>query len=108
MFLCNNHWKCFGKCQYFSFENNFLKNENLYQQTSEYRSWVESAKIENETGITKPWTHLHQAPSTPTLLISVSTQLHPSTPNSFQSPALCILNVIKTKILHVIGQFPQI
>ena len=61
--------------------------------------------------------HLHPAPST-------STQLHPPPPSSFQPPpssihlhpahfslhpALCnTLNNIWTKILHVIGQFPQI
>ena len=86
----------------------FWKTKTFINKLSDYRSLVEGAKIENEKGITKPWTHLHPAPSTSTLLISVSTQLHPPTPSSFQSPALYILNVIKTKILHVIGQFPQI
>ena len=47
-------------------------------------------------GIAKPCTHLHlatststqlhRAPSTSTLLISTSTQLHPASPNSFQPP----------------------
>ena len=62
-------------------------------------------------------THLHSPPPS-------STQLHPSPPSSFQPPpssihlhpthfslhtALCnTLNVIRTKISHVIGQFPQI
>ena len=36
-------------------------------------------------GITKPCTHLHPAPSTPTWLISTSTQLHPPLPSLFQS-----------------------
>ena len=70
-----------------------------------------------KTGITKSCTHFHSAPST-------STQLHPSPPSSFQPPpssihlhpthfslheALCnTLNVIRTKISHVIGEFPQI
>ena len=68
-------------------------------------------------GITKPCTHLHPAPST-------FAQLHPPPPSSFQPPpgsihlhpahfslhpGLCnTLNNIWTKILHVIGQFPQI
>ena len=65
-------------------------------------------------GITKPCTQLHQAPST-------STNLHPAHFNLQTSsihlrsahfslhPALCnTLNNIWTKILHVIGQFPQI
>ena len=37
-------------------------------------------------GITKPCTYLHPAPSTSTQLISVSTQLHPPPPSSFQTP----------------------
>ena len=62
------------------------------------------------TGITKPCTHLHPASST-------STQLHPPPTSSFQPPpssihlhaALCnTLNNTWTKILHIIGQFPQI
>ena len=68
-------------------------------------------------GITKSRTHLHPALSNPT-------QLHPPPPKPFQlppssihlhpadfslHPALCsTLNNIWTKILHVIGQFPQI
>ena len=39
-----------------------------------------------DLGITKPCTHLHQAPSTSTQLISTSTQLHPPPPSSFQPP----------------------
>ena len=38
------------------------------------------------TGITKPCTHLHPAPSISTQLISTSTQLHPPPFNSFQPP----------------------
>ena len=37
-------------------------------------------------GITKPYTHLHPAPSTSIQLISTSTQLHPAPPSSFQPP----------------------
>ena len=37
-------------------------------------------------GITKPYNHLHPAPSTSTQLISASTQLHPPLPTSFQPP----------------------
>ena len=39
-----------------------------------------------DLGITKPCTHLHQAPSTSTQLISTSTQLHPPPPSSLQHP----------------------
>lgn len=28
MFLCDNHFQWFKRCQYFNFENKFLKNEN--------------------------------------------------------------------------------
>ena len=71
-------------------------------------------------GITKPWTQLHSAPSTSTQLHpapSTSTQLHPAPPSFIHlHPAhfnlhliLCnTLNNIWTKILQVIGQFPQI
>ena len=68
-------------------------------------------------------TQLHPAPSTSTHLISTSNQLHPHLPTSFQPPpssihlypayfslhpALCnTLNVIRTKILHVIVNFPK-
>ena len=48
-------------------------------------------------GITKLCTHLHPPPSTSTQLISTSTQLS-ATPST----------IFKSKILHVIGQFPQI
>ena len=49
--------------------------------------------------ITKPCTYLHPAPST-------STQLHPT--HFSLHPALCnTLDVIRTKVSHVIGQFPQ-
>ena len=37
-------------------------------------------------GITKPWTHLHAAPSTSIQLISNSTHLNPPSPSSFQPP----------------------
>ena len=61
-------------------------------------------------GITKPCTQLHPAPSNSTQLIltsTSSTHLHPA--HSNLHPALCnTLNNIWTKILHVIGQFPQI
>ena len=57
--------------------------------------------------ITKPFTHLNQASSTSTQLISTSTQLHPA--HFSLHPALCnTLKNIWAKILHVIGQFPQI
>ena len=72
----------------------FWKTKTSINKLSEYRSLVESAKIENKTGISKPWTHLHPAPSTSTLLISVSTQLHLPTPSSFQSPALYIIKTL--------------
>ena len=68
-------------------------------------------------------TQLHPAPSTSTHLISTYNQLHPHLPTSFQPPpssihlypahfslhpALCnTLNVIRTKILHVIVNFPK-
>ena len=58
-------------------------------------------------GIAKPCTHLHPAPSTSTQLIPTSTYLHPAYISLH--PALCnTLNAIRTKISHVIGQFPQI
>ena len=38
-------------------------------------------------GFTKPFTQLHPAPSTSTQLILISTQLHPPSPSSFQSPS---------------------
>ena len=38
------------------------------------------------SGITKLCTHLHPASSTPTQLISISTQLHPPLPSSYQPP----------------------
>ena len=81
----------------------------------------------NSLGITKPCTQLNPALSTSTRLhphSRSSTQLHLPPPSSFQPPpmsihlpaahfslhpALCnTLNNIWTKILHVIGQFPQI
>ena len=58
-------------------------------------------------GIAKPCTHLHPAPSTSTQLISTSIYLHPA--HISLHPALCnTLNAIRTKLSHVIGQFPQI
>ena len=52
-------------------------------------------------------TQHHTTLSASTQLISTSTQLHPA--NFSLHPALCsTLNNIWTKILHVIGQFPQI
>ena len=52
-------------------------------------------------------TQLHSPPPTTTQLISTSTQLHPA--HFSLHPPLCnTLNNIWTKILHVIGQFPQI
>ena len=56
--------------------------------------------LNKSKGITKLCTHLHPAPSTSTQLISTSTQLHPALSNT--------LNNTWTKILHVIGQFPQV
>ena len=51
-------------------------------------------------GITKRCTHLRSAPSNPA-------RLHPA--HFSLLPALCkTLNVIRTKIQHVIGQFPKI
>ena len=74
------------------------------------------AGLQNYMGITKPRTYLHPVPS-------ISTQVHPPPPSSFQSPsssiylhpahfslhpALCnIFNFMK-KMSHIIGQFPQI
>ena len=59
-------------------------------------------------------THLHSAPSTSSQLILTSTHLHPPPPSSFQCPLsplsmllINTINVIKTKILHVIWKFPQ-
>ena len=40
----------------------------------------------NATKITKPCTHLHPAPSTSAQLLSISAQLHPPPPSSFQPP----------------------
>ena len=60
--------------------------------------------------IAKQCTHLQPAPST-------FTQLHPPTPSSIHlylahfnlKPSLCnTFNVIRTKILHVIRQFPKV
>ena len=55
-------------------------------------------------GITKSCTHLHPASSTSTQLISTFHSAHLSLHSAFCNT----LNVIRTKILHVIGQFPQI
>ena len=58
-------------------------------------------------GITKPCTHLHPAPSTSPQLHPAHFNLHPA--HFSLHPALCnTLNNIWTKILHIIGQFPQI
>ena len=58
-------------------------------------------------------TQLHPAPSTSTQLILTSTQLFPPPFTSTQLISVCTsslqqINNILTKILHVIGQFPQI
>ena len=54
-------------------------------------------------GVAKPCTLLHPAPFT-------STQLCPPSPSSIHiHPAFYnTLNIIRTKISHVIGQFPQL
>ena len=49
-------------------------------------SFLWAIDVYRQIGITKPCTHLHPAPSTPTQLISISTQLHPPSPSSFQPP----------------------
>ena len=41
-------------------------------------------------GITKPCTQLHPAQSTSTQLISISNQLHPAPPSSFQPPLISL------------------
>ena len=49
--------------------------------------------------LSKPVTHLHPAPST---------SIYPHPAHFSLDPALCnTLNVIRTKISHVIGQFPK-
>ena len=58
-------------------------------------------------GIAKPCTQLHPAPSTLTQLISTSNELH-QPPFSLFHPPPSSLYVIRTKIAHVIGQFPHI
>ena len=60
-------------------------------------SWKKKSEEVFLMGITKPCTHLHSAPSTSKLRYL---SLHPSLCNT--------LNNIRTKILHVIGQFSQI
>ena len=52
---------------------------------------------------------MNPPPSTPTQLISAFTELHPPHAAHFSlHPAFCnTLDVIRTKILHAIGQFPQ-
>ena len=58
-------------------------------------------------GITKPSTQLHPAPVSSFQRPPSSTHLHPA--HFSLHPALCnTLNSIWTKILYVIGQFPQI
>ena len=72
--------------------------------------------ISTSTQLTSTSTHLHPS-STPTQLISASTYLHPSPPTSIRlhsahfRPQLAFfntLNVMRTKISHVIWQFSQI
>ena len=66
--------------------------------------------IEQIMGITKPCTQLHPAPSTPTSSFQPpSSSIYPYPTHFNLQPALCnTLNVIRTKISHVIGWFPQI
>ena len=54
-------------------------------------------------GVAKPCTHLHPAPFT-------STHLYPPPPSSIHIHLAFYntLNIIRTKISHVIGQFPQL
>ena len=49
-------------------------------------SFLWAINVYRQISITKPCTHLHPAPSTPTQLISISTQFHPPSPSSFQPP----------------------
>ena len=81
-------------------ENTFLKNTF----SKKYNFRIAPTKIHFQK-----WVLLNHA--------LTSTQHHPSPPSSIHLhpthfsllPALCnTLNVIRTKILHVIGQFPQI
>ena len=75
------------------------KNVFLYEKTHRYLK-NDYQFFDTLKGIVKPCTHLNPSPST-------STQLHPA--HFSLHPALCNpLNNIWTKVLHVIGQFPQI
>ena len=80
---------------------------NLYLRPWD-KGFIWCSKSKKKTDNTKPCTHFHSGPSNSTQLISTSTQLHTPPPSSFSlHPVLCnTLNVIRTKISHVIGQFP--
>ena len=70
-------------------------------------TWMITSTILFETGITKPCTQLHPAP--PSSFQPPLNSIHLHQAHFSLYPALCnTLNNIWTKILHVIGQFPQI
>ena len=78
-----------------------LQTKSIYKITcfSSIINLSNTAKFCYNMGITKPCTHLHPAPSR-------SIHLHPA--HFSLHSALCnTLNIIQTKILHVIGNFPK-
>ena len=89
-------------CIYLSRQHDLaFANKSIYKITclSSIINLTNAAKFCYNMGITKPCTHFHPAPST-------STQLHPG--HFSLHSALCnTLNIIRTKILHVIGNFPK-
>ena len=86
------------------FQFSFIKFSSFQHYTQNFKNKEEWNRIERGTeqhkrGITKPCTQLHPPPPS-------SIHLHPTHFNLHW--ALCsTLNVIRTKMLHVIGQFPQ-
>ena len=102
LFSRHNIWaKLYAKFELrYNYKNSFILMSVVKKKVitaNHETSWKKKSGEVFLMGITKPCTHLHPAPSTSKLRYL---SLHPSLCNT--------LNNIRTKILHVIGQFSQI